>query len=158
MNRRTFISLTAALGLAALSISPSAQAADPTIVGTWELNVAASKNTDPMPKSITRTYEIVGNSEKLTGTIVTADGKAIAIGFTATLDGKDTPFQNPGADTIVLTRVDALTVSFTNKLAGKVMLSGRRVMTADGKTMSIESKGVNAAGKPVESTMVYDRR
>ena len=158
MNRRTFISLTAALGLAALSISPSAQAADPTIVGTWELNVAASKNTDPMPKSITRTYEIVGNSEKLTGTIVTADGKAIAIGFTATLDGKDTPFQNPGADTIVLTRVDALTVSFTNKLAGKVMLSGRRVMTADGKTMSIESKGVNAAGKPVESSMVYDRR
>ena len=158
MNRRTFISLTAALGLAALSISPSAQAADPTIVGTWELNVAASKNTDPMPKSITRTYEIVGNAEKLTGTIVTADGKTIAIGFTATLDGKDTPFQNPGADTIVLMRVDALTVSFTNKLAGNVMLSGRRVMTADGKTMSIESKGVNAAGKPVESTMVYDRR
>ena len=158
MNRRTVLTLTAVATFGLATLSPSAQAADPTIVGTWELNVAASKNTDPMPKSITRTYEIVGNAEKLTGTIVTADGKTIAIGFTATLDGKDTPFQNPGADTIVLMRVDALTVSFTNKLAGNVMLSGRRVMTADGKTMSIESKGVNAAGKPVESTMVYDRR
>ena len=87
MNRRTVFSLTAALGLAALSIVPSAQAADPTIVGTWELNVAASKNTDPMPKSTTRIYEIVGNAEKMTGTIVTAVGQTISIGFTATLDG-----------------------------------------------------------------------
>ena len=160
MNRRTIITLSAlaTFGLATLSLGQSANAADPTIAGTWELNVAASKSTDPMPKSATRTYEVTATSEKLTGTIVNAEGKTIPISFTATLDGKETPFQNPGADTIVLTLVDAWTLNFTNKLAGKVVLTGSRVMSKDGKVMTLSSKGVNAAGKPLESTMVYDRR
>ena len=161
MNRRTIIirlTAIATLGLATVSLGTAASAADPTIVGTWELNVAASKNTDPMPKSTTRIYEIVGNAEKMTGTIVTADGKTISIGFTATLDGKDTPYQNPGFDTVVLTPVNALTVNFTTKLAGKIVTTGTRVLSNDGKNMTLSSKGVNAAGKPLESTMVYDRR
>ena len=160
MNRRTILSQSAiaTFGLAILSFGQTARAADPTIAGTWELNVAASKSTDPMPKSATRIYEIVGNSEKLTGTIVTADGKTIPLGFTATLDGKDSPSQNPGVDTLVLTPVDAWTVNFTTKLAGKVVYEGSRVLSKDGKVMTLSTKGVNPAGKPFESTMVYDRR
>ena len=98
MNRRTILTLSAiaTFGLAALSLGQSALAADPMSAGTWELNVAASKSTDPMPKSITRTYEVVGKSEKMTGTIVTADGKTIPLAFTATLDGRTAPF-NPRA-------------------------------------------------------------
>jgi hypothetical protein len=111
-----------------------------------------------MPKSITRTYEVVEKSEKLTGTIVTADGKTIPISFTATLDGKDSPFQSPGVDTLVLTPVDALTTNFTTKLAGKVVATGSRVLSKDGKIMTLSTKGVNPDGKPMESTMVYDRR
>ena len=160
MNRRTILTLSAiaTFGLATLSLGPPARAADPTIAGTWELNVAASKSTDPMPKSTTRTYEVVGNSEKMTGTIVTADGKTIPIGFTASLDGKDSPSTSPGVDTVVLTPVDPLTVNYVTKLAGKVVLTGSRVMSKDGKVMTLTAKGVNAAGKPLESTMVYDRR
>lgn len=160
MNRRTILTLSAiaTFGLAALSLGQSALAADPTIAGIWELNVAASKSTDPMPKSITRTYEVVEKSEKLTGTIVTADGKTIPISFTATLDGKDSPFQSPGVDTLVLTPVDALTTNFTTKLAGKVVATGSRVLSKDGKIMTLSTKGVNPDGKPMESTMVYDRR
>lgn len=160
MNRRTVFTLgaIATFSLATFSLSQSARAADPTIVGSWELNVAASKSTDPMPKSSTRKYEIVGNSEKLTGSVVTADGKTIPLGFTATLDGKDSPSQNPGVDTLVLTPVDALTVNFVTKLAGKVVYSGTRVISKDGMTMTLSTKGVNPAGKPFESTMVFDRR
>jgi hypothetical protein len=155
MNRRSMFILSA---VAALALSQPARAADPTIDGTWELNVAASKSTDPMPKSITRTYVTTGNQEKLTGTIVTADGKSIPISFTATIDGKDYPFQNPGADTLAITKVDALTHSFVVKKDGKVVTTGTRTIAKDGKTMTLAAKGTNAEGKPVESTMVYDRK
>ena len=160
MNRRTIItwSAIATFGLATLFLGQSAYAADPTSAGTWVLNIAKSTSTDPMPKSITRTYEVTATSEKLTGTIVTADGKTIPISFTATLDGKDSPFQSPGVDTVALTKVDALTTSFVTKLAGKQVITGTRVLSQDGKVMTFTQKGVNAAGKPVESTMVYDRR
>ena len=160
MKRRTILVLSAiaTFGLATLSLGQSARAADPTIAGTWELNVAASKSTDPMPKSATRTYEIIGNSEKLTGSVVTADGKTIPLGFTATLDGKDSPSQNPGVDTLVITPVDALTVNFVTKRDGKIIYSGTRVLSKDGKVMTLTTKGLKPAGKPVESTMVFDRR
>ena len=160
MNRRTILTVSAiaTFGLATISLGTSARAADPTIVGTWELNVAASKSTDPMPKSVTRTYELVGKSEKMTATIVTADGKTISNSFMAAPDGKDTPFQSPGADTIALTAVDAFTNNFTTKLAGKVVGTGSRVLSKDGKVMTLSFKGVNAAGQPLESTMVYERR
>ena len=158
MNRRLALSALAALGIAALSTTTPTYAADPTSAGTWELNVGASKNTAPMPKSITRTYEVTGSSEKLTGTIVTADGKSIPINFTATLDGKDSPFQSPGVDALALTKVDALTVSYVTKLAGKQVATGSRVLSADGRTMTFNQKGLNAAGAPSESTMVYNRR
>lgn len=160
MNRRTLLSLSAvaALGLATLFSSPPAYAADPTSAGTWELNIAKSKSSDPMPKGITRTYEVTGVSEKLTGTIVTADGKSIPISFTATLDGKDSAFTSPGVDTLVLTKVDALTIAYVTRLGAKQIASGTRALSADGKTMTFLQKGINAAGAPFESTMVYDRK
>jgi hypothetical protein len=160
MNRRNFLALSsiATFYVALLPFGQSAYAADPTSAGTWELNVAKSKSTDPMPKSITRTYEPTETTEKMTGTVVTADGKTIPISFTATLDGKDVPNKAPGADTLSLTRVDALTITFVSKLAGKPVLTGTRVISKDGKTMTFEQKGTNAAGAPVESTMVYDKR
>ena len=105
------------------------------------------------------TYEATANTEKLTGTIVTADGKSIPIAFTANVDGTDTPSTTtPGSDTLVFTRVDALTISYVNKLAGKEVASGTRVPSQDGKTMTFMQKRTNAAGKPFESTMVYDKR
>ena len=162
MNRRTLLtqSAIATFGLATLFLGPPARAADPTIAGTWELNVAASKSSDPMPKSTTQTYEVVGTSEKMTGTIVTADGKTILIGFVATeaTDGKDIPYQFPGDDTLVLTSLDAWTALFQTKLKGNLVTGGSRVMSKDGKVMTLTTMGVNAAGKPLMSTMVYDRR
>jgi hypothetical protein len=160
MKRRTFFALPAiaSLGLAVFSLGQSALAADPTVAGTWEFNAAASKSTEPMPRSITRTYEVVGNSEIMTGTLVTADGKTIPIKFIATVDGKDSPYQGPGIDAVAITRVDAWTNTFTNKFEGKVVASGSRVLSKDGKVMTIALKGVNPAGKPMESTTVYDRR
>ncbi len=66
-----------ALSLASLS----AQAADAPITGTWELNLAASSSTLPLPASQTRTYVSTGQQEKMTGTGVDAKGNAINVSF-----------------------------------------------------------------------------
>ena len=73
-------------------------------------------------------------------------------------EGKDIPYQFPGADTLVLTSLDAWTALFQTKLKGNLVTGGSRVMSKDGKVMTLTTMGVNAAGKPLMSTMVYDRR
>jgi hypothetical protein len=49
----------------------------------------------------------------------------------------------------------AFTTNFTTKLAGQVVANGTRVMSKDGKTMTLWNK---SASGPGESTMVYNRR
>ncbi len=155
---------TATLGLilavAAIAIiSLSAQAGDP-VAGTWELNLAKSKFSNfPAPKSQTRTYEVTGQQEKMTQKGIDAQGKPTLIQFTANLDGKDYPYTgSPIADTISLTPVDALTVNWTTKKAGKVAFTGTQVISKDGKVMTLSGKGTDAKGEPVETIMVYDKR
>ena len=143
---------------AVVSMLAIAPAAAQSIAGTWEFNVAKSKSTDPLFKSHTRVYEVTGQQETMTGTGVNAQGQPINFKFTASLDGKDQPFQFPGADAIVLTPVDAWTVNFVNKKAGQVVVSGTRVISKDGKIMTIVSKGTNPAGNPLDAIWVFDKR
>jgi len=80
--------------------------------------------------------------------------------FTANDDGKDVPFvgNNPDADTVARTRVDANTVQTVSKKAGKVVATQQPTVSADGKTRAVTTKGVNAAGKTVNSVAVYERQ
>lgn len=155
---------TATLGLilatAAIStISLSAQASDP-LAGSWELNLAKSKSSPgPPPKSQTRTYEVTGQQEKMIGKGIDAQGKPTLIQFTANRDGKDYPYKAlPGVDTISLTPVDTFTLTYTLKKAGAVVSTGTRVISKDGKVMTISGKRTDATGQPVESILVFDKR
>jgi hypothetical protein len=136
-----------------------AQAADPQN-GTWELNLAKSKfDPGPAPKSQTRTYEAVGGAIKMSAKGVSADGKEMQINYTGTLDGKDFPVTgNPDADTISLKKVDDSTVEATLKKAGKVVSTSTRVISKDGKVMTIKTKGTNAKGEQVNNTLVFDKQ
>jgi len=153
---------TLALILAAAAIAIitlPAQASDPE-AGTWELNLAKSTFTNvPPPKSQTRTYEVTGQQVKMTGKGIDTEGKPTLIGFTANKDGKDYPYTGSAAyDTISITPVDALTVNWTNKKAGKVVITGTRVISKDGKVMTISDKGTDAKGQPLEVILVFDKR
>jgi hypothetical protein len=44
------------------------------------------------------------------------------------------------------------------KNAGKVVFTGTRVISKDGKVMTISGKGTNAKGEPLEFIMVFDKR
>jgi len=137
----------------------TAQAGDPQ-AGTWELNMAKSKlNQGPLPKSQTRTYEVTGQQVRSVQKGIDAEGKPTLVQFTANYDGKDYAYTgSPDFDTVALTRVDNFTASFTQKKAGKVALTGTRVVSQDGKTMTISGKGTNAKGQPMNVMLVFEKR
>jgi hypothetical protein len=128
-------------------------------VGTWELNVAKSSSTGTLAKSQTRTWEVSGQSVKYTLKGIDAQGRPMLTQYTAAYDGKDYPIAGDGSsDTIALTRVDERTFRFTQKKAGKVVSTGTRVVSPDGKTLTVSTTGTNAAGQPTKSVLVFEKR
>lgn len=153
---------TALLGafLALTSIAIAADAGSDPVVGTWKLNVAKSKFTQgPTLKIDTRTYEESPDG-MMTVTLksVSADGKETTLMRTFKQDGKDYPVHDSsGVDSIAETRVNARTMKYTEKKAGKVMLRGRRVLSKDGKTLKVTEIGTDVTGAKIKHTLVYDR-
>ncbi len=152
----------AALGIAVVVLAGfelAAQATDP-IVGTWELNVAKSKHSPgPAPKSETRTYVVAGPDIKATSKGVDSTGKPTTAEWTVNYDGKDRPQSgDPDADMLSVKRVDAFTTEFTEKRAGKVVITGTRTISKDGKVMTITAKGINARGQTVNDVKVFEKR
>jgi hypothetical protein len=138
----------------------SAQDKDPR-VGTWKLNVANSKyNPGPAPQSQTLKIEASGKGEKVTSEVVGADGKRTTSTYTANFDGKDYPLSGSalGADKVSLKRIDARTTERTDKKDGKLIQTLSRVVSQDGKTMTVTGKGTNAEGKPFNNVVVFDKQ
>jgi hypothetical protein len=55
-------------------------------------------------------------------------------------------------------RVDAHTTDFTLKRGGKVVGSVHRVVSADGKTLTVNNKGTHTDGKTYDDTLVFDKQ
>lgn len=145
--------------VALFAIRSAAQGTDP-IIGTWVLNVAKSKfSPGPAPKSESRTYVVAGQEIKATSTGVGADGKPTAGEWIIVNDGRDTPLTgNPDADVLSLKRTDAFSTEFTLKKAGKVVITGTRTISRDGKVMTITNKGTNAKGQTINDVLVFEKR
>ena len=132
-----------------------------SFVGTWKLNLAKSKySPGPPPKSLTVTYEANGDGIKTTVEGVNSEGKPISGHYAASYDGKDNPVTGEGLpyDTIALKRINANTVESTTKKDGKVVVNGKRVLSKDGKVMTMTGKGINAKGEPTNNVAVYDKQ
>lgn len=136
----------------------SAQSTDP-VNGTWNLNLAKSKFSTSTPTSEKRTYEVSGDSVKQTTDRVRSQGKPLHMEFTAKYDGKDYPITgNPDADTIAVTRIDAYNTKSTLKKAGKAVIHTTRSVAKDGKTMTVKTKGTNAAGEKIDNVLVFEKQ
>jgi hypothetical protein len=61
-------------------------------------------------------------------------------------------------DAVALSRMDDYTSAATLKHAGREIGVARRVVSRDGKTMTISYKGVNTRGDLVDNVAVYDRQ
>jgi hypothetical protein len=156
----SLVSAVVGLGLSAV-IGGAALAQSDSQVGVWKLNVAKSKySPGPAPKSATTTIELTGAGTKVTVDQVLPDGAKRHYTFTANYDGKDAPVvgNNPDADTVARTRIDASTVQTIAKKAGKVTTTQTSALSSDGKTRTVTTKGVNAKGQQVNNVAVYERQ
>jgi len=134
-------------------------AADNPHMGTWKLNEAKSKIGASAPKNGTVVYAAAGESIKVTVDGVDGTGKPTHSEWTGKFDGKEYPVTGEAtADTRAYTKVDDTTLSFSQKKDGKVTMSGKIVVSADGKSRTVTTTVTGADGKKVDSTAVYDKQ
>src|SRR5436309_16053752 len=126
--------------------------ADP-FMGTWKLNESKSKLSAGAPKNNTVIYEAAGDSIKITVDGTDADGKPTHSEWTGKFDGKDYPVTgDPTADMRSYKQINDHTLSLTNKKDGKETLTGRVVISKDGKSRTVKISGKDASGKKVSGT------
>ncbi len=131
-------------------------------VGTWELNLAQSTfSPGPPPRKQTLTFQAAGpqwvallQGIDASGKPINPDMNNLAISF----DGKDHPTANMDYDTTAWKRISASTYEVIRKRAGKIVLTSTNVISKDGKTMTITTKGVNADGQSISNVRVYDKQ
>src|SRR6202040_3947940 len=98
----------------------------------------------PPPIAETRVYQAQSNGVKTTVKTTWADRLTTSVEYPANYDGKDYPVSGSrDVDAVALTRMDDFTSAATLKHAGKEIGVARRVVSRDGKTMTISYKGVN---------------
>jgi len=143
----------------ALSSAAFAQGPAPGM-GSWTLNVAKSKySPGPVPKSSTATFSPAGDGVKAVIDSVGGDGAKVHWEYTAAFDGKPHPVTgNPDGDMVVVKRVNATTVETTYTLKGKPTTVNTRVVSADGKTLTVTTKGTNAQGQKVDNMLVFEKK
>jgi len=152
---------TVSVVLAILIASIGLSAADDPLVGTWKLNLSKSKyNPGPPPRSRVLKIEPVGsNGFRLINDGVLANGEKTHVEETFIQDGKDHPLtDSPNADTQVNRQIDSYTTETINKKGGKTVQVLRRVVSKDGKTMTITVKGTTASGAPLDDVRVFDKQ
>lgn len=128
-------------------------------MGSWKLNEAKSKLAAGMPKNSTIVFETAGDSVKVTIDGTDQDGKPAHSEWTGKLDGKDYPVTgDPNSDARSYKQIDDRTMEFTIKKGEKVTISGKVVVSADGKTRTATASGTDPKGKKFKSTTVYDKQ
>lgn len=128
-------------------------------MGTWKLNEAKSKLGAGLPKNNTVVYEAAGDSIKATVDGVDASGKPTHSVWVGKFDGKDYPVTgDPTSDTRALKQIDEHTIELTSKKAGKVTLTGKIVVSADGKSRMLTASATDSMGMKAEGMSFYDKQ
>ena len=157
---RRIVTSVVCLALGSVFYAGSAFAQSDPAAGTWKLNTAKSRySPGPAPKSNVITIVIAGDTLKISSQGMDASDKPTSTNYTATFDGKDNKITgNPAYDTVSHKRIDANTTEQTRKKEGKTVQTAVRKISADGKTMTVTSRGKTDSGKPLNNVVVYDKQ
>jgi hypothetical protein len=144
--------------IAVMFCASTAFAADP-VLGTWKLNVDKSKfSPNGVLTAATRTYTEANGLYTLDIKMTRADGKEMShqIRYRDGKDEKrtDTPF----VDATHAKKIDANTWDFDLKKDSKVVGHVHRVVSADGKTLTVHSTGTQVSGAKGDETLVFDKQ
>jgi hypothetical protein len=130
------------------------------LIGNWKLSLSKSKyNPGPAPQSSTMHYEAVGDGFRDTVTGIDAQGRPTTSVFMMIYDGQFRPTTGvTGYDASAFTRIDDHTILYVRTLRGKVVASGTRVMSRDGKTLTFTGIGLNANGQRYDNVVVMEKQ
>jgi hypothetical protein len=133
-------------------------AADPQM-GTWKLNEAKSKFTPGTAKLTTVTFKNMLGNIKVTSDGIDSAGKPMHVEWSGKFDGKDYPVTgSPESDARSYTKVNDRTLQATVKKNGKVTVTARSVVSADGKSRTTTAVGTTPKGKKFKNVVVYDKQ
>ena len=152
-TRTVLMAVLVCLVCATMSLAQSPQ------MGTWKLNEAKSKIPAGSPKNVTVKYEAAGDSIKGTIDGVDGQGKPTHTEWTGKFDGKDYPVTGDmTSDTRAIKQVDDHHYDLTVKKGGKVTMTGKAVIAADGKSRTVTVSGKDSMGMKIEAVSVYDKQ
>ena len=156
---RFTVSLSAAF-VFALMVPPNGLAQGDPMIGTWKLNLAKSTyKPGPPPRSLTAVT--VASGQGLTATVdgINAQGMPIHQVFTMICNGQPQSVTGAAAvDAMSCRRSDPYTQEFTNMKGGRATTSGTLVVSRDGRTTTVSTKGVSATGQQIDNVAVYDKQ
>jgi len=133
--------------------------ADDPQMGTWKLNEAKSKFAPGVPKNHTVVYEVSGDNVKVTVDGTDKDGNATHNEWTGKFDGKDYPVTgDPTSDMRSYKKIGDRVLKLTVKRDGKVTVTGRIVVSADGKSRIVTTGEAGAEDKNSKNRTVYDKQ
>jgi hypothetical protein len=150
--------------VSALQAQTPARKPPPLILGTWKLNPDKSNVRVPANHVEIRQYRLRPDGF-LVGLLITSDaqGSYHYLQFTAKSDGKDYPEYTETllADMIAAgkqtprtyaeTVIDEYTTDWTDKVDGKVTGHGKKIISRDGKTLTVTVDGSSRMS-------IYDRQ
>ena len=117
-------------------------ASDPPYAGSWKLNPAKSDFGET-----TVTYEETADDQMK----FTADGQS----YTFKADGNDYP--TPWGSSSAWKALDANTWKVTTKVDAKVVGTATLKLGADGKTLTVDARNIDASGQASDNVAVYQR-
>ena len=117
-------------------------AADPPYAGKWKMNPAKSDFGE-----LTMTYEQLPSGEMQSTTL----GQS----YKFKMDGKD--YADPFGNSAAWKSLGPTSWQTTWKLKGKVLMTDTVTLSADGKSLTVNSKGTKPNGDKQDDTSVFDR-
>jgi hypothetical protein len=128
--------------------------------GTWQLNPQKSRYPGATcPKRMVIVMACAGNGVRYRSDTTYADGHSSRSEYTANYDGREAIVMGSGGLLlpVALKRVDAYTIVATYKRGGQTVATSRRVVSRDGRKMTITTNSPDQSGKNVLSIGVYEK-
>jgi hypothetical protein len=145
--------------------TPSATSVIEPSVGTWKLNPDKSKipNVPSFPKAITLVIEEHGDVREVKSTGAQIDGSPISLRYTIPKLGgvvriEGTPSPAAGDSAIFKPSDNPYVSEIATLRGGKEVQTQRSVVSGDGNTLTVTTKGVDQEGRPTDRVAVLDKQ
>jgi hypothetical protein len=138
----------------------SAIASTDPFVGKWKLNVQQSKYpAGTCPKRMEIEISAAGQGIRYHSDATYASGRTTQALYTADYNGKQAVVMGVRGLMLPVTqkRIDSHTVVASYVRGMQVVATSRRVVSADGRLMTITTRSTDSSGKKVTSVGVYEK-